>query len=139
MTRSSTRRNFFLKYSKINKQNMSVSRSGVSIWNRLSSKFHEMPKTKFKCNNHNMLLPKLLEANEYIDLSDLNMPRLPNLFHLHYPFSFSCNLFQFLWILFHLVFFFSQIPYWSIFNYYYMTRVCSWYSPCSDWLNVTEL
>ena len=74
---------------------MSVSRNGVSIWNRLSSKFHEMPKTKFKCNNHNMLLPKLLEANEYIDLSDLNMPRLPNLLHLHYPFSFSCNLFQF--------------------------------------------
>ena len=41
----------FYKYSKINKQNMSVSRNGVSIWNRLSSKFHEMPKTKFKCNS----------------------------------------------------------------------------------------
>ena len=30
-----------------------------------------MPKTKFKRNIHNTVL---LEANEYIDLSDLNVP-----------------------------------------------------------------
>ena len=73
ITRSSTRGNFFLKYSRINKQNMSFSRNGVRIWNNLSSEFHQMPKTKFKRNIHNMLLQKLSEANEYIDISDLNM------------------------------------------------------------------
>ena len=74
ITRSSTKGNFFLKYSRINKQNMSFSRNGVRIWNSLSSEFHQMPKTKFKPNIHNMLLQKLSEANEYIDISDLNMP-----------------------------------------------------------------
>ena len=33
-----------------------------------------MPKVKFKRSIHNMLLQKLSEANEYIDLLDLNMP-----------------------------------------------------------------
>ena len=33
-----------------------------------------MPKVKFKRNIHNMLFQKLSEANEYIDLLDLNMP-----------------------------------------------------------------
>ena len=33
-----------------------------------------MPKVKFKRNNHYMLLQRPLEANEYIDLLDLNMP-----------------------------------------------------------------
>ena len=32
-----------------------------------------MPKVKFKRNIDNMLLQKLSEANEYIDLLDLNM------------------------------------------------------------------
>ena len=32
-----------------------------------------MPKVKFKRNIHNMLLRKPSEANEYIDLLDLNM------------------------------------------------------------------
>ena len=32
-----------------------------------------MPKVKFKRNIHNMLLQKLSEANEYIDLLELNM------------------------------------------------------------------
>ena len=95
ITRSSTRGNFFLKYSKTNKQNMSFSKNGVRIWNSLSSKFHQMPKTKFKRNIHNMLLRKLSEANECINLSDLNMPWIPNLLYLRYPFSFSCNLYHF--------------------------------------------
>ena len=33
-----------------------------------------MPKAKFKRYIHNILLQKVSEANEYIDLSDLNMP-----------------------------------------------------------------
>jgi len=53
---------------------MSFSRNGVRIWNSLSSKFHQMPKTKFKRNIHNMLLQKVSEENEYIDLWNLNMP-----------------------------------------------------------------
>ena len=44
---------------------------------------------------HNMLFQKLSEANEYIDLWDLNMRRKPNLLYLHYPSSCSCNLFNF--------------------------------------------
>ena len=73
-TRSSTRGNFFLEYSRTNKRNMSFSRNGVRIWNSLSNEFRQMHKTKFKRNIHKMLLLKLSEANEYIDLSDLNMP-----------------------------------------------------------------
>ena len=53
---------------------MSFSRNGVTTWNSLSSEFHQMPKTKFKRNIHDMLLQKLSEANYYIDLSDLKMP-----------------------------------------------------------------
>ena len=58
--------NFFLKYSRINKQNMFFSRNGVRIWNSLSNEFRQMPKTKFKRNIYNMLLQKLSEANDYI-------------------------------------------------------------------------
>ena len=73
-TRSSARGNFFLEYSRLDKQNMSFSRNGVRIWNNLSDEIRQMPKLKFKRNIHNMLLQKLSEANEYIDLLDLNMP-----------------------------------------------------------------
>ena len=73
-TRSSTRGNFFLQYSRLDKQNMSFSRNGVRIWNNLSNEIRQMPEVKFKHNIHNMLLQKLSEANEYIDLLDFNMP-----------------------------------------------------------------
>ena len=49
------------------------SRNGVRVWNNLSNEIRQMPKVKFKRNIHNMLLQKLSEANEYIDLLDLNM------------------------------------------------------------------
>ena len=52
---------------------MSFSRNGVRVWNNLSNEIRQMPKVKFKRNIHNMLLQKLSEANEYIDLLDLNM------------------------------------------------------------------
>ena len=38
-----------------------------------------MPKMKCKRNIRNVLLQKLSEAIEYIDLSELNMPWKPNL------------------------------------------------------------
>ena len=69
-TRSSTRGNFFLEYSRLDKQNMSFSRNGR---NNLSNEIRQMPKVKFKHNIHKMLLQKLSEANGYIDLLDLNM------------------------------------------------------------------
>ena len=62
-----------LEYSRLDKQNMSFSRNGVRVWNNLSNEIRQMPKVKFKRNIHNMLLQKLSEANEYIDLLDLNM------------------------------------------------------------------
>jgi len=68
--RSSTRGNFFLQYSRLDKQIMSFSRKGVRIWNNLSNEIRQMPKLKFKCNIHNMLLQKRSEANGYIDLLD---------------------------------------------------------------------
>ena len=52
---------------------MSFSRNGVRVWNNLSNEIRQIPKVKFKHNIHNMLLQKLSEANEYIDLLDLNM------------------------------------------------------------------
>ena len=43
-----------------------------------------MPKVKFKRNIHNMLLQKISEPNEFIDLLDLNMPRKLNSTHFIY-------------------------------------------------------
>ena len=77
-TRSSTRGNFFLEYSRLDKQNMSFSRNGVRVWKNLSNEIRQTSKVKFKRNIHNMLLQKLAEANEYIDLLDLNMSRSHN-------------------------------------------------------------
>ena len=51
----------------------SSTRNGVRVRNNLSNEIRQMPKVKFKRNIHNMLLQKLSEANEYIDLLDLNM------------------------------------------------------------------
>ena len=53
---------------------MALSRNGVRIWNNLSDEISHMPKLKFKHNIHNVLLQKLSEANEYIDVLNLNMP-----------------------------------------------------------------
>ena len=54
-----------------------------------------MPKKKFKRNIHNILLQKVSEANEDIDLPDSNNYGLKSEIHLQYPTSFSCNLFNF--------------------------------------------
>ena len=101
-TRSSARGNFFLQYSRLDKQNMSFSRNGVRNWNNLSNEIRQMPKVKFKRNIHNMLLQKLSVANEYIDLLDFNMPWKLNSTHfLHCPslaLSFSSFCLIFLWI-----------------------------------------
>ena len=94
-TRSLTSGSFFLTYCKLNNQKMSFSRNGVRIWNSFSDEFRQMTKATFKRNIHNMLLQKLLEANEYIDLYYLYMLLKLNLLYLHYHSSFSCKLFHF--------------------------------------------
>jgi len=52
---------------------MSFSRNGVRSGITLLIEIRQMPKVIFKCNLHNILLHKLSEANEYIDLLDFNM------------------------------------------------------------------
>ena len=72
-----------------------------------------------------MLLQKLSdmsEANEYIDLLDLNMPCMKtqlNSFYLHYPSSFLCNLSNFPVNLC-----LSQMLYWSVFSIQLILMYC---------------
>ena len=121
ITRSSTRGTFFLKYSRTSKQNMSFLRNAVRIWNSLSSKFHQMPKTKFKRDIHN----KLCSYRNSWRQTNILIYRIWTC--LEYQTYYICIIlsashvicFIFLWILFLLVFLVSQMPYWSIFNYYY--------------------
>jgi len=60
-----------MEYSRLDKQNISFSWNGVRVWNRLPVETHHMSKTNFKGNIQRMLLPKFLEAGDYIDLPDL--------------------------------------------------------------------
>ena len=48
-----TDRVLFLEYSRLDKQNMSFSRNGVRIWNKLANEILQMPKEKFKRNIYN--------------------------------------------------------------------------------------
>ena len=55
-TRSSSRGNFFVQYSRLGKLNKSFSWVGVRVWNSLPVKMHHTSKTNFKCKIHNLLL-----------------------------------------------------------------------------------
>ena len=70
-TRSSSRGNCFVQYSRLEKQNKSFSRVGVKVWNSLPVELRHTPKTNFKRKIHNLLLKKFSEADDYIDLSYL--------------------------------------------------------------------
>ena len=70
-TRSSSRGNFFAQYSRLVKKNKSFSRNGVRVWNSLSAEIRYMSKTTFKRKVHDLLLQKLLKADNYINLLDL--------------------------------------------------------------------
>ena len=112
-TRSSTRGNFFLEYSRLDKQNMSFLRNGVRTWNNLSDETRQIPKLKFKRNIHNMLLQKLSEANEYIDLLDLNMPWKLNSTH------FICIILpasHLICLILLCIFVFPKCYHWSVFS-----------------------
>ena len=67
-TRSSQRRDYFLKRSRIDVQKRSFSRIGVKIWNSLSCEVHQMSKSNFKNNVNDILFQRLLKCDEYIDI-----------------------------------------------------------------------
>ena len=70
-TRSLSRGNFFVQYSRLEKQNKSFSRVGVKVWNSLPVEMRHTSKADFKRKIHNLVLQKFLEADDYIDLPDL--------------------------------------------------------------------
>ena len=53
------------------KQNNSFSRVGFKLWNSLPVEMRHKSKANFKRKIHNLLLQKLSEADDYIDLPDL--------------------------------------------------------------------
>ena len=70
-TRSSSRGNFFVQYSRLEKQNKSFTRVSVKVWNSLPVEMRHTSKANFKRKIHNLLLQKFLEADDYIYLPDL--------------------------------------------------------------------
>ena len=70
-TRSSSRGDYYVKHSRLDKQTKSFSRYGVKIWNSLPCEMRQMSKNNFKINVHDTLLRILSEENDYIDLPDL--------------------------------------------------------------------
>ena len=70
-TRSSSRGNFSVQHSRLEKQNRSFSRVGVKVWNSLPVEMRHTPKTNFKRKIHRLILQKFSEADDYIDLPDL--------------------------------------------------------------------
>ena len=70
-TRSSSRGDYYVKHSRLDKQTKSFSRYGVKIWNSLPCEMRQMSKNNFKINVHDTLLLILSEENDYIDLPDV--------------------------------------------------------------------
>ena len=70
-TRSSLRGDYFVKPSRLDKQIESFSRNGVRIWSSLPREIRHLSKNHFKIKIHNILLQRLSEENDYIDLSVL--------------------------------------------------------------------
>ena len=66
-TRSSSRGDYFVEPSRLDKQIKSFSRNGVKIWNSLPCEIRHLSKNKFKIKIHDMLLQRLSEENDYID------------------------------------------------------------------------
>ena len=72
-TRSATRRNVYVKSSRLEKN--SFSRSGTCVWNSLPLKLRHVNKRRFKMELCVSLLNILESENEYIGVSEL-IPRL---------------------------------------------------------------
>ena len=65
-TRSSSGGNFFVQYSRLEKQNKSFPRVGVKVWNSLPFEMRNKPETNFKRKIHNLILQKFSEADDYL-------------------------------------------------------------------------
>ena len=63
-TRSSSRGDYYVKHSRLDKQTKSFSRYGVKIWNSLPCEMRQMSKNNFKINVHDTLLRILSEEND---------------------------------------------------------------------------
>ena len=72
-TRSSSRGDYYVKHSRLDKQTKSFSRYGVKIWNSLPCEMRQMSKNNFKINVHDTLLRILSEENDYIDFILLDL------------------------------------------------------------------
>ena len=68
-TRSSSRGDHFVKPSRLDKQIKSFPRNGAKNWNSLPCEIRHLSKNNFKI--HNILLQRLSEENDFIDLSVL--------------------------------------------------------------------
>ena len=62
-----------MQYSQLDKKYRSFSQNGVRLWNSLSAEIRSMSKTNFKRKVHDsdLLLQKLLKADNHINLFDL--------------------------------------------------------------------
>lgn len=56
---------------RLEKQNKSLSRVGVKVWNSLRIEMHNTSKTNLKNKIHNLLLQKFSEVDDYIELPNL--------------------------------------------------------------------
>ena len=70
-TRSSAKGNYFVQYSRLNKQKNSFSRTGVRIWNSIPLHTRDFSKHLFKKKIHSELLQMLSEEDEYIEVAKL--------------------------------------------------------------------
>ena len=70
-TRSSAKGDYFVQYSRLNKQKNSFSRTGVRIWNSLPLYMRDFSKHLFKKKIHSELLQMLSEEDEYIEVAKL--------------------------------------------------------------------
>ena len=75
-TRSATRGNYYVKFSRLEIQKNSFSCSGTCVWNNLPLTFRHVNKSRFKKELRVSLLNILESENEYIGVSEL-ITRLP--------------------------------------------------------------
>ena len=84
-TRSSSRDDYEIKFSGLDKQGKSFSRLGAKIWNCIPSVIRNLPKQSFKQKIHDCLLQILSQTNDYPDLPTLlgQMQHIQNCPYIH--------------------------------------------------------
>ena len=69
--KTSSSGDYVVKPSRLDKQIESFSINGVKIWSSLPCEIRHLSKNNFKIKFHSILLQRLSEENDYIDLSVL--------------------------------------------------------------------